>query len=92
MERIIHRLLLAWVLLLSTVILTQVLPFPGSARLGYWLFWVVALTSPVVVVLLFLHVVRGLRAAFYRLRVLWRAARWKRKEPPTPWPGEEWDE
>jgi hypothetical protein len=92
MERIIYRLLLAWVLLLGAIILTQVLPFPGSAQLGYWLLLVVALTSPVVVVLLFLHVVWGLRTAFYRLRVLRRAARWTRKEPPTPWPGEEWNE
>jgi uncharacterized integral membrane protein len=91
MERIIHRLLLAWVLLLGAVIGTQVLPFSGSARLGYGLFWVVALTSPIVVVLLSLHVARGLRAAFYRVRVLRRAAKWTRKEPPTPWSGEEWD-
>ena len=92
MERIIHRLLLAWVLLLGAVIGTQVLPFSGSAQLGYGLFLVVAFTSPIVVVLLPLHVVRGLRAAFYRVRVLRRAAKWTRKEPPTSWPGEEWDE
>lgn len=92
MERTIHRLLLAWVLLLSAVILAQEFPFPGSARLSYWLFVVVALTSPVVVVLLFVHVGRGLRAAFYRLRVLRRAARWPRKGPRAPWPGKGWGE
>lgn len=91
MERIIRWLLLAWVLLLGAGILTQVLPFSGSVRLGYWFFVVVALTSPVAILLLFLQVVLGLRAAFYRLRVLRRAVRWKRKEPRTRWTEEEWD-
>ena len=91
MERIIRKLLLTWVLLLGTCLLTQVLPFPGSTRLGYWLLLVITLTSPVVVWLLFLHVGLGLRAALYRLRVLRRAAKWKHKEPRTRWPEEEWD-
>jgi len=91
MERMMHRLLLAWALLWGAGILTQVLPFPGSARLGYWLFGVVALTSPVVLVLLFLHVALGLRAVLYRLRVLRRAVKWQRKAPRTRWPEEEWD-
>jgi CBS-domain-containing membrane protein len=91
MERMMHRLLLAWALLWGACILTQVLPFPVSARLGYWFFLVVVLTSPVVLVLVFLHVVLGLREAFYRLRVLRRAVKWKRKEPRTRWPEEEWD-
>ena len=91
MERISRKLLLTWVLLLGTCLLTQVLPFPGSIRLGYWCFLVVALTSPVVILLLFWTVVLGLCEAVYRVRVLRRAAKWKRKEPQAPWPGEEWD-
>ena len=71
----IHKLLLAWVLLLGASLLTQVFPFSGSARLGYWFLLVVALTSPVVIVLLFFVVVLGLREAFYRLRVLRRAVK-----------------
>lgn len=91
MERITRKLLLTWVLLLGAYLLTQVFPFSGSARLGYWLLLVVALTSPVVVLLLFLRVGVGLREALYRLRVLRRAAKWKRKEPRVPWTGERWD-
>ncbi len=91
MERIICKLLLTWVVLLGACLLTQVFPFSGSARLGYWLLLVVALTSPVVVLLLFWRVGLGLREAFYRLRVLRRAARWKRKEPRAPWTGKGWD-
>jgi hypothetical protein len=89
MERITHRLLLAWVLLWGASIFTQVLPFPGSARLGYWFFVVVVLTSPVIIVLQFLSVVLGLCEALHRLCVLRRAVKWKRKEPRAPWPGEE---
>lgn len=58
--------------------------------MNYWLLLVIALTSPLVVLLLFLHMVLRLRAAFYRLCVLRRAAKWKLKEPRTRWPKEEW--
>ncbi len=89
-EPIIRRLLLAWLLPLGGVLLTQALPFPGSTRLGYWLMVVVALGSPVVILLLLWVVGLGLRNAFYRLRVLRRAARWKRKVPPADWFEEGW--
>lgn len=89
-EPLIRRLLLAWLLPLGGVLLTQALPFPGSARLGYWLMVVVALGSPVVILLLLWVVALGLLNAFYRLRVLRRAARWKRPAPPTAWFEEGW--
>jgi hypothetical protein len=85
-ERIIRRLLLVWLLLLAGVLLTQVYPFSGSARLGYWLLVVVALGSPVVALLLLWLIGLRLREAFYRVRVLRRAARWKRKAPLGFWP------
>ncbi len=85
-ERIIRRLLLAWLLLLAGVLLTQVRPFLGGARLGYWLLVVVALGSPVVALLLLWLMGLRLREAFYRLRVLRRAAKWKRKLPLGSWP------
>jgi len=81
-----RRLLLAWLLLLAGVLLTQVRPFSGSVRLGYWLLVVVALGSPVVALLLLWLTGLRLREAFYRLRVLRRAAKWKRKLPLGSWP------
>ena len=77
-------------LLLGASLLTQVFPFPGMVRLGYWFLLVAALTSPVVIVLLL--VVLELREAFYRLRVRRRAVKWKRKEPRASWTGEGWAE
>ena len=91
MERIIRKLLLAWVLLLGALLLTQVLPLPGGARLGYGLVWVVMLTSPVVALLIFWLLGIRMREILHRVRVLRRAMKWKRKTPLTPWPGEEWD-
>jgi len=88
-EQLIHRLLLAWLLLLGALLLTQVLPFPGSARLGYWLIVAVALGSPVVALLLLWWVGLGLRDAYHRLRVLRRAAKWSRPAPSDAWL-EEW--
>ncbi len=85
-ERVIRRILLVWLLLLAGVLLTQVRPFLGSAWLGYWLLVVVALGSPVVALLLLLLMGLRLREAFYRLRVLRRAAKWKRKVPCGSWP------
>ena len=70
--------------------LTQAFPFPGSARLGYWLLVAVALGIPVVGLLLLWWVGLGLRDAYYRLRVLRRAAKWKRKEPSDDWMEQEW--
>ena len=90
MARIICKLLITWLLLLGALLLTQLLPLPGGVRLGDGLGWAVALTSPVVVLLLLIVVRLRLRQVFCRLRVLRRAARWQRKEPPTPWPGEGW--
>ncbi len=84
-ERVIRRLLLAWLLPLAGVLLMQVRPFSGSARLGYWLLVVVALGSPVVALLLLWLMGLRLREAFYRLRVLRRAAKWKRKVPRSSW-------
>ncbi len=78
-ERVIYSLLIAWLLLLGGVLLTQVHPFSGSARLGYWLLVVVALGSPVVALLLLWLMGLRLWEAFSRLRVLRRAAKWKRK-------------
>jgi hypothetical protein len=90
MAQIIRKLLIAWLLLLGALLLTQALPLPAGARLGYGLMWVVALTSPVAAgLLLWLAAVR-LRMALYRLRVLRRAARWKGQAPPTPCIREEW--
>lgn len=83
-EQLIHRLLLAW-LLLGALLLTQVLPFPGSARLGYWLIVAVALGSPVVALLLLWWVGLGLRDAYHRLRVMRRAAKWSRPAPSDAW-------
>jgi hypothetical protein len=90
-EPIIRRLLIAWLLLLGGALLTQAFPFPGSTRLGYWLVVAVALGSPVVALLLFWLMGQDLRRFFYRLRVLRRAAKWKRTEPPTSsWFKQEW--
>jgi hypothetical protein len=84
-ERIIRRLLVAWLLLFGGVLLTQWHPFPGSMRLGYWLLVAVALGSPVVALLMLWLLGARLRELGYRVRVLRRAAKWKRKEPPTTW-------
>ena len=89
-ERIIRRLLLAWLLLLGGVLLTQAFPFPGSTRLGYWLLVAVALGSPVVAGLILWLMGLRLREAFHRLRVLRRAAKWKRKERSDAWALEDW--
>lgn len=93
-EWVIRRLLSSWLLLLGGVLLTQAYPFAGSARLGYWLVVVVALGSPIVALLLLWLMGLRLREARYRVRVLRRAAKWKRKVPggaglPEP-PG--WDD
>lgn len=88
-ERLIRRLLLAWLLLLGGTLLTQVFPFPGSARLGYGLVVAVALGSPVVGLLLLWWVGLGLRDAYYRLRMLRRAAKWRRQAPSDAWLEEE---
>ena len=80
MERIIRKLLLAW-LLLGALYLTQVLPLPGGARLGLGLVWVVALTSPVVALLILWLLGIRLRETLHRVRVLWRARHWRRKRP-----------
>ena len=77
MERIIRKLLLAWLVLLGTLLLAQVVPLPGGAGLSYGLIWVVALTSPVAALLILWLMGFRLREALHRLRVLRRAARWK---------------
>jgi hypothetical protein len=84
-ERIVRRLLAAWLLLLGGVLLTQWRPFPGSTRLGYWLLVAVSLGSPMVALLLLWLLGARLRELCYRVRVLRRAAKWKRKEPPATW-------
>ncbi|NML67132.1 hypothetical protein HHL22_18155 [Hymenobacter sp. RP-2-7] len=88
-ERVIHRLLLAWVLLLGGLLLLQAYPFPGSAQLSYWLVVAVALGSPVVAGLLLWLAGLGLRSAYHQLRVLRRAAQWTRQEPSDEWLNEE---
>lgn len=85
----IRKLLLAWLLLLGALLLTQVLPPPAGARLGYGLVWVVALCSPVVALLILWLVGLRIREALHRLRVLRRAAKWKRQQPLPPWTGPE---
>lgn len=89
-ERISRRLLLAWLLLLGGVLLTQAFPFPGSTRLSYWLIVPVGLGSPVVAGLILWLMGLRLREAFHRLRVLRRAAKWKRKEPANAWIMDDW--
>ena len=81
MERIIRKLLLAWLLLLGALLLTQVLPLPGGAQLSLGLVWVVALTSPVVALLILWLLGIRLRETLHRARVLWRARHWRRKRP-----------
>lgn len=85
-ERVIRRLLIIWLLLLGGVLLTQVHPFPGSTRLGYWLLVAVALGSPAVALLLLWLMGLRLREVLHRLRALRRAARWKREKPAASWP------
>jgi len=93
MERIIRKLLLAWVLLLAALYLTQVLPLPGGARLGLGLVWVVALTSPVVALLILWLLGIRLRETLHRARVLWRARYWRRKRPADDsWMDTTWGE
>lgn len=89
MKPLHSKLLIVW--LLAALLLTSALPFSGMAGLGRGLLLAVAITSPLVVWLLLSFVVRGLREAFCRWRVLRRARKWKRKEPLTPWTGQEWD-
>ena len=93
-ERVIRRLLSTWLLLLAGVLLTQVRSFSGSPRLGYWLLVVVALGSPIVALLLLWLMGLRLRETFYRLRVLRRAAKWKRKAPASSGPLKQpdWDD
>jgi hypothetical protein len=79
MERIIRKLLVAWLLLLGALLLTQVPPLPGGARLGYGLVWVVMLTSPVVALLILWLLGLKMCETLHRLRVLWRARHWRRK-------------
>ncbi len=88
-ERLIRRLLLAWLLLLGALLLTQAFPFPGSARLGYGMLVAVALGSPVAALLLLWWVAIGLRDAYHRLRVLRRAAKWYCQAPSDDWLNEE---
>ena len=91
MERIIRKSLLAWVLLLGAQLLTQVLPLPGAARLGYGLVWVLMLTSPVVALLILWLLGMRMRETLHRVRVLRRARYWRRKRAAdkrwmdTPW-------
>ena len=79
MERIIRKLLLAWVLLLGAQLLTQVLTLPGGARLGHGLVWVLMLTSPIVAGLILWLLVLMMRETLHRLRVLRRARHWRRQ-------------
>lgn len=79
MERIIRKLLLTWLLLLGALLLMQVLP--GGAQLGLGLVWVVALTSPIVALLILWLLGIRLRETLHRVRVLWRARHWRRKRP-----------
>ncbi|MGI4865179.1 MAG: hypothetical protein ACRYFZ_14755 [Janthinobacterium lividum] len=88
MERTIRRLLLGWLGLLASVVLAYRY---GYARPAYWLLWLVALGSPLVVVMLGWLLVLRLREVWHRVRVLWRARHWRRKRAPdyrwldTPW-------
>jgi hypothetical protein len=91
MERIIRKLLLTWLLLLGALLLTQVLP--GGAQLGLGLVWVVALTSPVVALLILWLLGIRLRETLHRVRVLWRARHWRRKRPADDsWMDTTWGE
>jgi hypothetical protein len=77
MERLIPRLLLAWLVLLAALLLSERL----APHLRYGLLVAVACGSPVVVVLLLWRVVLGLREAWRRFQVLRRAAKWRREKP-----------
>jgi hypothetical protein len=92
MERIIRKCLLAWLLLLGAQLLTQVLPLPGGAQLGYGLVWMVILTSPLVALLIVWLLGLMIRETLHRLRVLRRATKWKRNLPLLYWNGEDWVE
>lgn len=82
MERLIHRLLLVWLVLLGSLLLSQRLA-PG---LSHGLLVAVACGSPLVVLLLLWRVALGLRDAVRRLLVLRRAAKWRWKKPdPGQW-------
>ena len=89
-KRLINRLVLAWLLLLGAVLLTQAFPFPGSTQLGYWLMAAIGLGIPLLALLALWVMSMELREAYQRVRVLRRAAKWKRKEPTTAWLEEEW--
>jgi fumarate reductase subunit D len=80
MECLIRKSLLAWVLLLGALLLTQVLPLPRAVEVGYALVWVVMFTSPLAGVLILGLVVMRLREARHRLRVLRRARHWHRRQ------------
>ncbi|MBF9219696.1 hypothetical protein [Hymenobacter ruricola] len=77
MERLLHRLLLAWLALLAALLLS--LRF--APALSYGLLLAVAIGCPVVVGLLLGLVALGLRGAWRRARVLRRAAKWRREQP-----------
>ena len=77
MERLIRRLLLAWLILLGALLLSQRV----APQLSYGLLVAVAWGCPVVVVLLFWRVVLGLRESWHRFKVLRRAAKWRREKP-----------
>lgn len=85
MERIIRRLLIAWLLLLGSVLVAH---HCGYARLAYWLVWPVALGTPVVAVLLLWLEALRLPEIWHRIRVLWRARHWRR--PARSWNLDEW--
>jgi len=76
MERLIHRLLIGWLLLLGGVLLAY---HCGYSALAYRLFWAVAIGSPIVALLLLAHAVLRLREAWHQMRVLRRARHWRRQ-------------
>lgn len=79
MERTIRRRLLIWLALLGGALLSQ----RFAPQLSYGLLVAVAMGCPVVAVLLLWLVALRLREAWHRLRVLQRAAKWRRERPAT---------
>jgi hypothetical protein len=95
MERTIRRVCIAWLGAIGGAVLTQQVCFPGSRYLGYG--FLVAAVGGIPVVMagnLWLAGVE-LRDAWWRMRVLRRATKWKwpqRREHANDWLKEWWEE
>lgn len=86
MERLIRQLLLVWLALLASLLLSQ----QFAPRLSFGLLVAVTCGCPVVAILLLWRVGLELRRVWRRVQVLRRAGKWRREKPDNrEWTGVE---